>query len=106
MWSVVISLLLTLRTSLRHRAALHLEILALRHQLQVVERSRPRVRLTGADRVLWVWLSRVWDEWRAAVLIVRPETVLAWHRRGFRCSGPGEVDAAWVGRAFRRPFGN
>jgi len=42
------------------------------------------VRFTGADRVLWVWLSRVWDEWRATVLIVRPETVLAWHRRGFR----------------------
>ena len=85
MWSVVISLLLTLRTSLRNRVALHLEILALRHQLQVVERSRPRrVRLTCADRVLWVWLSRVWDKWRATVLIVRPETVLAWHRRGFR----------------------
>ena len=85
MWSVVIALLLTLRTSLRHRTALQLEILALRHQLQVVERSRPRrVRLTGADRVLWVWLSRVWDQWRATVLIVRPETVLAWHRRGFR----------------------
>jgi transposase InsO family protein len=42
------------------------------------------VRLTGADRVLWVWLSRVWDDWRAAVLIVRPETVLAWHRRACR----------------------
>ena len=48
MWSVVISLLLTMRISLRHRAALHLEILALRHQLKVVERSHPRrVRLTG-----------------------------------------------------------
>jgi transposase InsO family protein len=34
--------------------------------------------------VLWVWLSRVWDDWRTAILIVRPETVLAWHRRGFR----------------------
>jgi transposase InsO family protein len=42
------------------------------------------MRLTCADRALWVWLSQVWDEWRAAVLIVRPETVLAWHRRGFR----------------------
>jgi len=85
MWSVVISLLLTLRTAVQNRVALHLEILALRHQLQVVNRSRPqRVRLTGADRVLWVWLSRVWNDWRAAVLIVRPETVLAWHRRGFR----------------------
>jgi len=49
------TLLLTLRASLRNRAALQLEILALRHQLQVLERSRPRrVRLTSADRVLWV----------------------------------------------------
>ena len=68
--SVVISLLLTLRTAVRNRAARHLEILALRHQLQVVERSRPRrVCLTGADRGLWVWLSRAWAEWRASVLI-------------------------------------
>ena len=40
--------------------------------------------LTHADRMLWVWLSKRWNEWRAAVVIVRPETVLAWHRRGFR----------------------
>ncbi|MGH9139981.1 MAG: hypothetical protein ACRD3J_06420 [Thermoanaerobaculia bacterium] len=81
MKSVVMSLLLTLRTAVHNRVALHLEILALRHQLQVVNRSRPRrVRITDADRVLWVWLSRVWDGWRAAVLIVRPETVMAWHR--------------------------
>ena len=95
MWSVVMPLLLTLRASLRNRAALQLEILALRHQLQVVDRSRPRrVRLTWADRVLWVWLSRVWGDWRAAVLIVRPETVLAWHRRGFRL--------LWTWRSRRR----
>jgi putative transposase len=85
MRSVAISLLLTLRSSLRNRAALQLEILALRHQLEVVERSRPRrVRLTDADRALWACLSRVWDDWRTAILIVRPETVLAWHRRGVR----------------------
>ncbi len=107
MRSVAMTLLLTLRASLRNRAALQLEILALRHQLQVLERSRPRrVRLTSADRVLWVWLSRVWDDWRTAVLIVRPETVLAWHRRGFRLFSPGEADAAWVGRVFLRTFGN
>jgi putative transposase len=84
MRSVIVSLLLTLRASLRDRAALQLEILALRHQLHVVNRSRPRLRLTHADRMLWVWLSKRWNEWRAAVVIVRPETVLAWHRRGFR----------------------
>ena len=61
MRSVIVSLLGTLRASLRDRAALQLEILALRHQLQVLERTRPRrVRLTRSDRLLWVWLSRVW----------------------------------------------
>ncbi len=85
MQSIVVSLLLALRASLRDRTALQLEILALRHQLHVVNRSRPqRLRLTQADRMLWVWLSKVWNEWRAAVVIVKPETVLAWHRRGFR----------------------
>jgi hypothetical protein len=74
-----------LRASLRDRAALQLEILALRHQLQVLERTRPRrVRLTRSDRLLWAWLSGVWRGWRTAVVIVKPETALAWHRQGFR----------------------
>ncbi len=107
MRSVAMTLLLTLRASLRNRAALQLEILALRHQLQVLERSRPRrVRLTSADRVLWVWLSRVWDDWRTAVLIVRPETVLAWHRRGFRLFWTWRSRRRMVGLAFRRMFGH
>jgi transposase InsO family protein len=85
MRSVIVSLLVTLRAWLRDRAALQLEILALRHQLQVLERTCPRrVRLTPSDRLLWVWLSQVWQGWRAAVVIVKPETVLSWHRRGFR----------------------
>ena len=85
MRSVIVSLLLTLRVTLRDRAALQLEILALRHQLHVINRSRPpRLRLTQADRMLWVWLSKRWNGWRAALVIVRPETVLAWHHRGFR----------------------
>jgi putative transposase len=83
--SVVVSLLHSLRFLVRSRASLHLEILALRHQLAVVNRSRrPRLRLTSADRMLWAWLSRAWHGWRSAVHIVKPETVVAWHRRGFR----------------------
>ena len=67
------------------RATLQLELLALRHQLQILERSRrPRLRLSWADRLLWVWISRVWTAWRAALVIVKPETVIAWHRRGVR----------------------
>jgi hypothetical protein len=83
--SVFISLLLTLRDCARARAGLQREILALRHQLHVLERSQAhRVRLTRVDRLLWVWLSRVWCHWRTALVIVKPDTVIAWHRRGFR----------------------
>jgi hypothetical protein len=69
----------------RSRAALQLEILALRHQLHVLERSRPgRVPLRQSDRLLWVLLSRIWPGWRNAVVIVKPETVVGWHRQIFR----------------------
>lgn len=82
--SVVISLLKSLDFVLRSRAALHLEIIALRHQLAVVNRSRrPRLRLTPVDRMLWAWLSHSWRGWRSAIHIVKPETVIAWHRQGF-----------------------
>jgi len=85
MMSVLLSLLQTLRTWARSRAALQLEVLALRHQLEVLERSRPRrLRLAKADRWLWGLLSRIWTGWRTALVIVKPETVIAWHRRGFR----------------------
>ena len=73
MRSVIVSLLFALCASLRDRAALQLEMLALRHQLQVLERTRPRrVRLSRSDRLLWVWLSGVWRGWRSAVVIVTP----------------------------------
>ena len=95
MMSVLISVLATLNGVLRSRAALHLEILALRHQLQVLQRSRPRrLRLAAIDRWLWAWLSRSWNGWRTAVVIVKPETVIAWHRKGFR--------AFWIWKSRRR----
>jgi putative transposase len=85
MMPVLLILLLSLRTWARSRAALQLEILALRHQLQVLQRTRPRrLRLAKADRWLWSLLSRNWTGWRRALVIVKPETVIAWHRRGFR----------------------
>jgi putative transposase len=83
--SVVLALLLSLRSCARSRAVLQLEVLALRHQLQVLQRSQPRrLRVAQADRLLWVWLSRVWNEWRTTLVIVKPETIIAWHRRAFR----------------------
>jgi putative transposase len=81
----VFSLLHSLRFMVRSRVSLHLEIIALRHQLAVVNRSRPsRLRWTPVDRMRWASFSRAWCGWRSAIHIVQPETVIAWHRRGFR----------------------
>jgi len=60
------------------------ENLALRHQLAVLRRGSKRPQLRQTDRLLWAWLSCVWSGWREAVVIVKPETVIAWRRRKFR----------------------
>src|SRR5579864_7190039 len=83
----------------RSRAALELENLALRHQIGVLQRSaRKRPRLTPVDRLLWVWLSRVWSGWCSTLAIVQPETVLAWHRAGFRLFWTWKVQRGQPGR--------
>src|SRR5215472_11362459 len=85
MFRLLASLIGTVRSGFRARAALQLEVLALRHQVNVLRRSqRGRVRLRKTDRIFWTWLLRLWPEWRSALVIVKPETVIAWHRRGFR----------------------
>ena len=95
----MLTLLFSLRDCFHARAVLQAEILALRQQLMVLQRSsrghKPRLRF--ADRVLWVWLSRLWNDWRSALLIVKPETVIAWHRKGFR------LYWRWKSRPLRRP---
>src|SRR5881398_3594309 len=63
---------------------LALENLALRQQLAVYKRTVNRPKLQRSDRLLWVWLSRVWPAWRQALVIVAPATVLRWQRRRFR----------------------
>src|SRR5947199_3751168 len=75
----------TLRSSVRTHRELALENLALRQQLAVWKARQPRPRLTEMDRIFWVLLSRLWTSWRDSVHVVRPETVVGWHRHGFRC---------------------
>src|SRR5213593_3301361 len=77
-------LLGTLRSAGRTRRELALENLALRQQLAVWKARQPRPRLTETDRIFWVLLSRLWTSWRHSLLVVRPETVVGWHRQGFR----------------------
>src|SRR5512143_3324679 len=70
---------------LRSRASLEFELVALRHQLTVLRRQRPgRPRLFSADRLLWVWLYRTWPQVLDAMVLVKPATVVLWHRAGFR----------------------
>jgi len=84
MSALFVALLASLRAMIRSRTELAAEILALRHQLAVLQRTAPkRPRLRTIDRLLWMLLSRVWPYWRRAVQIVTPATVVRWHRRAF-----------------------
>jgi len=82
----------------KSRAALQVENLALRHQLGVLHRSVKRPKLTSADRLLWAWLCDVWNDWRSALVVVKPETVIAWHRKGFRLFWTWKVRFGQPGR--------
>ena len=96
---VLATLLATLSSIIRSRAALELENLALWHQIGVLQRSAgKRPKLTPLDRVLWAWLSRIWGDWRSALAIVKPETVVAWHRAGFRLFWTWKVRRGQPGR--------
>src|SRR3954468_206473 len=66
----------------RHRLAL--EAVALRQQLAVYKRKQPRPKLKRFDRLFWVDVRRIWTNWPETLILVKPETVVAWHRAGYR----------------------
>src|SRR4051812_44363599 len=78
----------------RHRS-LVFENLALRQQLAVYHRTRPKPIVRWSDRLFWVGLRLARPDWKSALVIVRPATVIAWHRRGF----------AWYRTRRSRPSG-
>jgi hypothetical protein len=63
---------------------MQLEMMALRHQLAVYQRSARRPRLKAGDRLLWAWLSPLWTGWQKVLIFVQPRTVITWQRRRFR----------------------
>jgi hypothetical protein len=84
MHKVVIALLSAILSGFRTRLALQAEILALRHPISVMHRSVPsRPKLHASDRFLWILLSRLWPDWRSALVIIKPETGIAWRRKAF-----------------------
>ena len=84
MGAVLSALLAAFATLFRSHLALRLEIVALRHQLAIYQRTGKRPRIRPPDRVFWSWLSRRWARWREALVFVQPATVIAWQRKRFR----------------------
>ena len=96
---VLFTVLGALVSMLKTSAELRLENLALRQQLAVLRRSAPkRLKLTPADRIFWVWLRRVWGDWKSALVIVKADTVVAWHRKGFRLFWTWKIHRGKPGR--------
>ena len=82
----------------RSREDLILENFALRQQLFTLHAKRPRPRLGSFDKLFWVALRKVWPGWRTSLILVTPQTVIRWHRTGFR------LHWTWLSRR-RVPFG-
>ena len=81
---VLKAFVLLLRALLVPRSRLAMENLALRQQLAVYKQSVKRPKLRPRDRIFWVCLSRLWSNWRLALCMVQPDTVIRWHRQGFK----------------------
>jgi putative transposase len=85
MCNVLKSIFAGLASTLRTQASLQVEILALRHQVVVLQQTnKKRLRLRTSDRILWIVLSRFWPQWHECLMFVKPDTVIALHRKGFQ----------------------
>jgi hypothetical protein len=88
---LLLALLPAVRVFFRSRTATALEVVALRQQVAVLKRKRPRPHLSSFDRLFWIALRRLWSGWKDALLIVRPDTVIAWHGPDSAGIGAGDL---------------
>ena len=85
MVTILSAVILIFAFRFRSRASLELKLIALQHQLTVMRRQRPgRPQLSSLDRLLWVWLYRIWPQVIDVMILVKPATVVQWHRKGVR----------------------
>jgi hypothetical protein len=96
----IVSFIVGIRVFFRSRSDIALEVLALRQQVAVLKRKRPRPKLNRLDRFFWTTLRHYWSRWNEVLVIVKPETVIGWHRAGFglywrwrsrRCGGRPKI---------------
>jgi hypothetical protein len=109
---LLVSLLVwVLRAVFRSRRCLALENLALRQQLAASTRTLKRPRLKPGERAFWVALSKIWRDWHSPLVLVKPATVIAWHRRAhqrywtWKCGKPGRPPIPAEHIAFIRHYG-
>jgi len=96
--SLVLALLGALRAALRTRTDLTLENLALRQQLALLRRRSKRPKFGLLDRAFWMWLSQWWTRWSEVLHVVKPQTVIRWHRQSFRAFWTWKSRRGRVGR--------
>jgi hypothetical protein len=86
------------RSTFKTTAELRLENIALRQQLGVLRRSaRKRLKITRSDRLFWIWLRCLWTDWKAALVIVKPENVVAWRQKVIRIGSFAKTKASGRG---------
>ena len=95
MLNLILRLLIS---AFRTRQALVLQNAALRHQIDVFQRNSGRPNLRWQDRAFWDVLCSIWPNWRKSLYIIQPETVVRWHRQGFRFYWRWKSRNRWPGR--------
>ncbi len=106
----ILLLLATLVGLLRSRAVLHLEILALRQQLAMVTQKNRSVRFRRREGIFWIWLYRIWPGCLETLAVFKADTLVRWHRQGFRLhwtwksrrTDSGRPPVSWEVRALIR----
>jgi putative transposase len=107
MVTFLLAMLVYARAFLMGRHSLAMETAALRQQLAVYKRKQPRPKLNQFDRLFWIVVRRVWNNWSEALVLVKPDTVISWHRAGYRLfwrwrSRPHRVGRPKVAEEVRR----
>jgi hypothetical protein len=98
MFSRIAVILGWLRRLAASRCNLLIENLALRQQLAILTAKRPRPRMGTADRIFWLALRRFWPRWKEVLVIIQPDTVVCWHRQGFRKFWTWKSRRRFIGR--------
>ena len=78
------SFLLLIRISIKTRTQLLLEVIMLTKQLEIYQRSDPKLKITGSDRIFFSIIKDIFSNWRDRMFIVKPDTVIKWHKKAFR----------------------